>query len=234
MLIAALRNRVAQQQGIVQEHNERGSKLAASIRTLNYDTGTHGEEGGPDVEPASVGTRGPAPQSTGIQSMGYGITPPLAPPDPQLPKPPPGIAPAPPGPPTPPAPPLPRPVPPTLTPPRGASVPEPLRDFTDYQLRNQAAPPYVPPVTGEPIKRPPTPPQPIPVINLNLDPGNRELFTRCDGGDVAKAWAEIFGGGLGIAGAATITPITGGAALVALGAAASGLGIGIDDLYNCK
>jgi hypothetical protein len=226
-LIAALRNRIAQQQGIVQEHNERGRELAATIRTLTYKTGPHGDGAGLDVEPASTGGPGGAPRTTGIQAMGYGIAPPLAPPDPQLPAPPPGLTPAP-GPLPPPAP------PPTLSPPRGASVPEPLRDFTDYQLRNKAAPPYMPPVTGEPIKRPPTPAQPIPVINLNLDPGGGELFTRCDGGDVAKAWAEIAGGGLGVVGAAAITPFTGGTALVALGAAASGLGIGIDDLYNCK
>jgi hypothetical protein len=231
-LIAALRNRMAQQHEIVQEHNARGNEVAASIRTLNYEPGTHGDETGLAVEPASAGNVGAAPKSTGIQPMGYGIAPPLTPPDPQLPVPPPGLSPAP-VPLTPPAPPLPGPPTPTLSPPRGASVPEPLRDFTDYQRRNKAAPPYVPPVTGEPIKRPPTPPQPIPVIDLNLDPGGG-LFTRCDGGDVAKAWAEIAGGLFGAVGAVSITPFTGGASLVGLGAAGTAIGIGGDDLYNCK
>jgi hypothetical protein len=198
-LIAALRNRVAQQQGIVQEHTDRGRELAASVRTLNYETGAPGDQ-------ASV-----PPRRAGIQTVGFGIAPPLAPPDPQLPEPPPG-----------------------LEQPRNGSIPEPIRDFTNYQLRDKAAPPYVPPVTGEPIRRPPTPPQPMPVINLNLDPGNRDLFTRCDGGDVAKAWAEIIGGGLAAVGAVATGPVTGGLTLVGLGGAATAIGIGEDDLYNCK
>ncbi|AQA07146.1 hypothetical protein BVC93_32155 (plasmid) [Mycobacterium sp. MS1601] len=116
------------------------------------------------------------------------------------------------------------------------TVPAPLQDFTGRQLQGQPIPGWSPPppaVTGDPIKMPPAP-NPVTVVDMNIDPGPVDLFPRCDGGDTVKAGLTVAGGMLTAVGAVAGTAPTMGTSLLGLSVAGMTIGSGIDDLYNCK
>lgn len=70
--------------------------------------------------------------------------------------------------------------------------------------------------------------------DLDVDPGNVDLFPNCDNGQVLKAGGQVTGAGIGAAIAAGTGPLTAGATWAGLAAAGIALADGIDNLKKCK